>query len=281
MRAASVSAAFLVLPLMAACAGGPGGGSGGPAALAFQVPQQTTAAWVQADTAVISVDAGGQMIDIQALSRAVVDMSFAPAEAGVQVTATWRELEATVSNPMGPAERMDIDDVEGSLVFTLDRRGAATMVSAPTLKGNAANMMASSETVHGFFPRLPGTPPTAGMTWTDTIAFEADEAAGPIVARTIMTYTVAGDTVVAGRTLLKVDMAGDASHTQEGVTSGMSFVQDMAGTLRGYFLWDMGAGMLHSQVTFSELTGTMDVDAVPFPLDVSMRGVSRVSPAGS
>lgn len=281
MRAGVLRPVLAVLPFLAACAGGPGAGGTAPAALAFDVPAQRTVSYAQADTAVISVDAGGQMIDIQALSSAVVDMSFAQADRGVQVTTTWRELEGTVTNPMGPAERVSIEDVEGSLVFTLDRRGAAEMVSAPTLKGNAANMVAMSDVVHGFFPRLPGTAPTAGMTWTDTIAYEADEPAGLVVARSIVTYTVAGDTVVDGRTLLKVDLAGDDTRTQEGVTGGMAFVQDMAGSVRGHFLWDAVAGILHSQVTWSDFTGTMEVDAVPFPLDVNMRGVSWVGPAGS
>jgi len=280
MRAVVRRSVLGALPLVAACVGASGGGTAGPSALAFHVPAERAVAYQQADTAVISVDAGGQMIDIQALSSAVMDMTLTPAEGGVRVTATWRELEGTVTNPMGPAERVSTDDVEGSLVFTLDRRGAAEMVSAPTLKGNAANMVAMSDVVHGFFPRLPGTAPTPGMTWTDTIAYEAEEAAGPLVARSIVTYTVAGDTVVDGRTLLKVELAGDDTRTQEGVTSGMAFVQDMAGTVRGHFLWDVAAGMLHSHVSWSDYTGTMEVDAVPFPLDVNMRGVSHVGPAG-
>lgn len=281
MRARALFAALTLAPLMAACAGGPGGGSGGPAVLAFSVPDGGTLSYAQHDTAVISVDAGGQMIDIQALSRSVVNMSFAATEAGLRVTATWSELEATVSNPMGAPERVSVDDIQGSLVFDMDRRGAGMLVSAPTFRGNAANMLSSSDVVYGFFPRLPGTSPTPGMTWTDTIAYESVEAAGPMTARTVMTYTVAGDTVVDGRTLLKVELSGDDTRTQEGVTSGMSFVQTTDGSLRGHFLWDLAAGALHSQVIWSDLVGTMDVDAVPFPLDMAMRGVSRVGPAGS
>lgn len=281
MRTGTVLAALAALSVTAACAGSPGAGSAGPSVLAFQVPSQPTLSYAEADTAIISVDAGGQMVDIQMLGRSVVDMSFAPSDAGVRVTATWRELEATVTNPMGPAERMNLEDVDGSLVFDMDRRGAATLVSGPSLRGIAANMWSNADVVHGFFPRLPGGPPAPGMTWTDTISFEEEEEAGPLVARSILTYTVAGDTVVDGRSLLKVDLAGDVSRTQEGVTSGMSFVQDLAGTLRGHFLWDLGAGALHSQVTLMEVAGTMDVAAVPFPLDVSMRGVTRVYPAES
>lgn len=96
-----------------------------------------------------------------------------------------------------------------------------------------------------------------------------------------MTYTVAGDTVVDGTTLLKVELYGSDTRTQEGVTSGMAFVQTTDGTVSGHFLWDLQASMLHSQLIYADFTGTMDVDAVPFPLDVAMRGVSHVTPAGS
>ena len=281
MRARVLFSIAAVAPFVLACGGGPGGGSAAPAALAFDVAAERTVSYAQSDTAVISVDAGGQMIDIQALSESVMDMTFTPSERGVQVSATWRELDATVSNPMGPAERVTADDVEGPVVFNMDRRGAANLVSTPTYRGSAGNMLSSSEVVHGFFPRLPGTPPTPGMTWTDTIAYEADEVAGPLTARTVMTYTVAGDTVVDGRTLLKVELYGSDTRTQEGVTSGMAFVQTTDGTLSGHFLWDLEQGMLHSQLTYADFTGTMDVDAVPFPLDVAMRAVSHVSPAGS
>lgn len=270
-----------LLPFLAACAGGPGAAGGGPATLDFQVPSQAQMSYTQSDTAVVSVDAGGQMIDVNMVSNALLDMSFAPAERGVRVTATWRELEASVSNPMGAPERFGVDDVEGPLVFDLDRRGAAQVVTTPTLDGNAAQMVSPHAVAHSFFPRLPGGAPTPGMSWTDTIAYEAEEEAGSTMTRSIVTYTVAGDSTVAGRTFLKVNLSGESSQMVEGVMSGMGFIQDAAGGLRGWFLWDLAAGAMHSQVVETDMQGTMDVDAAPFPLEISMRGVSRTTRAGN
>jgi hypothetical protein len=277
MRRGAIRTSLFLIPFAAACAGGPGGGGMSPPTLTFQVPDQPQVRYSQADTAVISIDAGGQMFDVSMVSNAVMDMTFAPAENGVRVTATWAELDATVSNPMGAPERFSVDDVDGPLVFDLDSRGVAQVVSAPSLKANVAQMVSPAALANGFFPRLPGGAPTPGMTWTDTIAFEADEGVGSTISRSIVTYTVAGDTAVAGQTLLKVDMEGEMSQTAEGVTSGMSFVQDAAGSFSGYFLWDLAGGIMHSQMSESELVGTMDVDAAPFPLDIAVRGVSRVS----
>ena len=265
-----------LLPLAAACAGGPGGGEISPPTLSFQVPNPPSVSYTQADTAVISIDAGGQMLDVNVVSDAVMGMNFEPIEGGLRVTATWTKLDAYVSNPMGAPERVSLDDVDGPLVFDLNGRGVANVVSAPSLEGSAAQMVSPAAVANDFFPRLPGSAPTAGMTWTDTIAYEADEGVGSTVSRSILTYTVAGDTAVAGRTLLRVDLVGETSQTSEGVTSGMAFVQSASGEVSGYFLWDLAAGLMHSQVTETDLVGTMDVAAAPFPLDIAIRGISWV-----
>ncbi|UCC26681.1 MAG: hypothetical protein JSU98_06140 [Gemmatimonadales bacterium] len=276
MRRAAVPSFLALTPFVVACAGGPGGGGMSPPSLAFQVPDDPQVTYSQADTAVMSIDAGGQMFDVSVVTTATMALTFTSAENGVRVTTSWTALDASVSNPMGAPERVSVEDVEGPLVFDLDSRGVAQVVSPPTLKGNASRMVSPAAVANSFFPRLPGSAPTPGMTWTDTISYEADEDAGTTISRTIVTYTVAGDTTVAGQGLLKVDMTGQVSQTAEGVTSGMGFVQDVAGGFEGYFLWDLREGVMHSQVSESEMVGTMDVDAAPFPLDIAVRGVSRV-----
>ncbi len=281
MRRGSSLLSLSLATVVAACAGGPGSGNAGPAVLGIQVPEGGTASYVQADSGLISIDAGGQMIDVRAVSEATLDMAFANAADGVEVTATWRSLDATVTNPMGAPERADTDDVEGPLVFNLDRRGVATVVTLPELSGNAAQMVSGASMAHTFFPRLPGESPTMGMAWSDTIAFEAEEAGNNTVAEIIVNYTVVGDTLVDGRNLLKVDMTAQDDRTSEGVTQGMGFVQSVSGDVTGYFLWDLSAGMLHSMVQESEMFGTMEVDMAPFPLDISMRGKTVITLAGN
>ena len=281
MQRRPLAFALALLPLAAACAAGAGSGSSAPGRLAITVPQGGSAAYTQVDSAVISVDAGGQMIDVNAVTHQVLDMTFSRAPGAVEVTATWRELDAVVSNPMGAPERADIDDVEGSLVFTLDPRGAATVVTKPDLRGTAVQMVDPATVAHGFFPRLPGTPPTPGMTWTDTIAYESDSGEASSQVRSIITYTVVGDTVVDGRSLLRVDTEGSDERTAEGTTAGMDFVQNVSGTVEGFFLWDLAAGKLHTQFTESDMSGTMELAAAPFPLGVAMRASSLVTPAGN
>ncbi|MDT8342565.1 MAG: hypothetical protein RQ751_13725 [Longimicrobiales bacterium] len=277
-RARVVSLATLLVA--GACAGGPGTGGGSAPTLSFAPAAGGALAYLQGDTAVITVDVGGQTMDVTAVSRAVLDVQFEPAPAGVRVSATFRELDASLTNPVAPPQRMTAADVEGPLVFDLDSRGRATVVSTPEVSSAAASLLGPTEMAHSFFPRLPDARPAPGMAWTDTIAYQAEEGPGSVVARTVMTYTVVGDTVVAGRSLLRVDLAGNVTRTLEGATAGMSVLQDMTGTVRGHFLWDVARGVLHSQEAHSELTGVMDVDAAPYPMDMTVRTVSRTGLAG-
>jgi hypothetical protein len=60
----------------------------------------------------------------------------------------------------------------------------------------------------------------------------------------------------------------------------MDVVQDVAGTMRGHFLWDTTRNRLHSQVGSGRYTGTMEVPGAPFPLGMSIEVVSRLGLAG-
>lgn len=265
------------LPFLAACAGGSGGDDARPAALAFSVPDEPVVTYTQADTGEVSFDMGGQVVNMDMRTDAVLDMEFVDAGGAMQVTATWRELDASMSSSMTAPQRLDEDDVEGPLVFTVDPRGRAQVVSAPSVPTGTGQLMSPTQTAVGFFPRLPGTPPTAGMTWTDTIQYEADEGGATTTARMLANYTVVGDTTVDGRILLKVRMDGSQSVQAEARQQGMRIYQDMNGPAAGFFLWHLPSGIMEYQYMETELSGTMDVDAAPYPLDISVAAVSHVT----
>lgn len=276
MRLASTALSFLGLAAVSACAGGAGPSSSSPPVLGYSVDGAVNHSYSQADTTSLDLDMQGQVIDVRIRQTALLDMALAPTPEGVQVTATWPDLTVVMTNPMGPAERTTEDDVDGALVFTLDPRGAAEVVSVPTLKGSAPQMVVPQGIAQGFFPRLPGTPPTPGMSWTDTVAYEADIQGAQTSSETVFTYTVAGDTLVEGRSLLKVAMDGEGTTSQGGVTQGMNFTQELTGSEDGFFLWDLEAGVMRYRWTETAYSGTMSVAAAPFPLGVSLRGVSHV-----
>lgn len=270
------------LPLLAACAAGSGGGSDStPAALAFSLPDQPVLTYTQADTGEVMLDMGGQVLSMDIRTDAVMDLEFAEADDGLQVTASWRELDASMSSQMMAPQRGDETDVDGPLVFTLGPRGEAEVVRTPEIAEGLGQLVSPTQTALGFFPRLPGTPPTPGMTWTDTIRYDVDEGGVKQTVRTLVNYTVVGDTLVAGRTLLKVDMDGSQSIQAEARQQGMRTYQDMSGAVGGFFLWDLATGTMEYQFGEVDMSGTMDLEAAPYPLDMRVSAVSHVTRSGN
>jgi hypothetical protein len=266
--------AALVLPL-AACAGG----STSPPALAYGLPTPAAVSYDVLDTATISIEALGQSLDLRVESSAVYDLAFARADDGVGVTLTVADLEATVAVPMAGPITLDESSVSGDLVFTLDRRGNAALVSAPAVDETVGQLVPPMQIAHSFFPALPGTAVRSGDTWTDTISYGDDgdaAAAGAGVQRSVLEYAAVGDTVVAGRPLLRIDFDGSAEVRQTLSMQGAEIEQATDLQLTGHVLWDRQAGLIYERVTTSTGTGNVRVAQMPAELPTRFQSVSRV-----
>jgi hypothetical protein len=267
MRRRNLLAALLV-PALAACASG-GSGGDGPMGLAMGMPEGGTVTYEIADTTVIAIDAMGQMMEIPATGSTTITATFAPnATGGVRMTATVADFESVMSNPMGAPERASGDDIEGELVVDYDRRGVAEVVGIPALSGTAEQMFSPEQLAHGMFPRLPGTPPTPGMTWTDTITTVVDRAGTFTESTQIITWTVPADGIQGA--MVRIDYTGTMEMEQEGMQMGMSFTQDLQGASEGHVIWDMAASRMEEHHSTSTLDGVMDADQVPVPLPLSV-----------
>lgn len=258
--------------VLGACAGG---GPASPPGLAYGLPQPASVRYLTGDTALMDIDAGGQAMQAAVSSGATFATTFARAGEGIRVTLTVEDLDARVSSPAGSASA-DEAGIRGPLVFDLDRRGAATIVSQPTVTEATGEFFQPLSVAHGFFPRLPGRAAALGERWTDTIQVEGDQGASSLNQTTVVTYTVAGDTLVQGRNLVRIDLTGTVRTSSRGVTMGMDFTQDLSGTLRGWVLWDQGRGLLVESYTETDGRGSMEVAMAPFPLGVRLKGQSRV-----
>ena len=268
MRVRPCSAA---LPLLVLVASACGGGGPSPASLSYGLPDPATVTYQQGDTVTIDIDAGGQAMQARVATLATLDASFTRAADGVQVTLTYRDFSGRVSQPMGPPVTGDASGIEGPLVFTLDRRGRAALVSAPELSGTAEQFVQPLPTAHNFFPRLPGRAVSVGESWTDTIRFDGPSGPGDVKGTTVVTYTAAGDTVVDGRSLLRIDVEGTTEQVSTGIIAGMDFSQTVSGDLSGWYLWDTRRGLMAGAYQEADLRGSMEVPAAPFPLDIRAR----------
>jgi hypothetical protein len=257
-----------------------GGGSTSPPALAYGLPTPAEASYDVLDTATISMQALGQSLDLQVESSAVYDLAFARADDGVTVTLTVADLDATVAVPMAGPITVDESSVAGDLVFTLNRRGDATLVSAPAVDETAGQLVPALQIAHSFFPALPGTAVRPGDTWTDTISSEDDGAAAGTgaegVQRSVLEYTAVGDTVIASRPLLEIAFTGTAEIRQTLTMQGMEIEQATNLQITGHVLWDLQAGRMFERVTASTGTGSVRVAMLPAELPTRFQSVSRV-----
>lgn len=268
------AAVSLILFGLAACSG-PGGvsPSGG---LMYRVPEPANAVYFTQSNSTVSIDAGAMgSFSMQGKSEATISMSFGQSQGGVQVTADIQKLSASLSQPMGGSQSVSEADLEGDLVFDLNRTGVGTVVSLPQMRGEAESLANPVNLVYGFFPRLPGRVVNPGDMWTDTIQYEVETSQGNQSNSTVVTYTLRGDTTVAGKRLLQIAYDGHADVQGSATQQGMEVYQSLSGGITGMVLWDAERGVMVSDEASQDLTGTVEVPAAGVPaMPMSMKATS-------
>lgn len=261
------------LGFLAACGGGPPA----PPALAYGVPADPEVTYLVTDTAVISIEALGQSLALDVGSEAVYGIVFGRADDGVMITVGIEDLDATLGVPMAGPMTFDESSVTGDLVFTLGRRGDVAVVSTPDIDEAARQLVPPEQVAHSFFPALPGRAVAMGDAWSDTVAFESE---GGGRQRTILDYTVVGDTVVDGASLLHVTFRGTSEMTLALSMQGTEIEQTTNLDLGGHFLWDLQGGLLFERATSMDGRGTVRTPLLPgeLPTRFEMRSFARLQP---
>ena len=272
----STTVPFLLLLGLTACAG-PGGTSPG-GGLLYRIPETPSVVYLTGDTSDIQIDAGPMgSLRMRGTGTATMGVTFARSEGGVQVTATFQELNARLSNPMGGAQTATAADVQGDLVFTMDERGRTAVVSLPETKGAAGQLANPQGMVYEFFPLLPGGRVNPGDTWTDTLHYKLEVDEGDTESTSIMTYTLQGDTVVNGRSLLHITMVGKGDVIGSGVTEGMEVLQVFSGDIEGTILWDPALSLYVAGFFERDMSGTVEGPAAGMPpMPMTVTGKSHV-----
>ena len=257
---------------LAACGGGVGPPA--PAGLGYSVPNPAAVTYMTADTSYIEIDAMGQMMQMSTAQSATVNAVFADVAGAVQVTLTYEDFGARLTQPMGAPMTADESGIKGPLVYSVDRTGNVTVGSVPDVTGNASTLFAPLSTMQAFLPGLPGMGVGVGDMWTDTVSYSGDEGPGTISAITISEYSVVGDVTVDGRSMLRIDITGSSVSETEASVEGMDVFQSMSAMMEGHMLWDMQAGVMHERVLTFEGDGTTEVSAAPMAMSMQMNGTS-------
>lgn len=261
---------------LAGCAGG----ASGPAVLGYAVPSPSALTYASGDTVSVDIEAGGQSFQVTQNASMLLETSFADAGEGVQVTMRVRDLAGRMTQPMGAPISADESGVQGPLVFRLDADGDVEVVSEPELSDEAGTFFSTLALAHTFFPALPARQVEIGDTWTDTLAFSGPQPGGEIDSRSIVAYTVTRDTVIAGRSVLRIDLTGTSEQARSGMLAGNDFTQRLAGDVEGYVLWDLSRGVMVESFADGTFRGNMEVAIAPFPLQLRVRAQQRARLAG-
>jgi hypothetical protein len=275
-----VAASTLIILVTAACSGSGPGAVSPPKALMYEMPGTPTLTYVSEGAQDVTVDAGAMgTIDITGSSEMTVAMTFEPAAEGMQVTVEFQKLSATLSNPMAGTQTASESDIDGNLVFTMDELGNGTLVSAPTVRGAAEQLVRPAGIVYEFFPNLPGTEVNPGDTWTDTTSYGLPSDAGTIELESITHYSMVGDTMVDGVTLMKIDFATETESLAEVQQQGMDVIQTSTGEVTGFYLFDAAQGIMVFAETSLDMEGSTEVPAAgipPMPMTITGTGTVRL-----
>lgn len=259
-----IPAALLMAVSFGACAGGPPV----PPALEYSAPGSRELTYDYSSATTVSISLMGQSMQLSQEGTATYSVGLTSVAQGIDVRLDVADLNASITNPMGAPVIIDEGAIDGSLEFSLDRTGNSMLRSEPNVAQEASQMFSGIALAHGFFPGLPGRAVSTGDQWVDTVSYEGETDMGVRSETSVLTYTVRGDTVIAGRPLLVLDMAGTVASEFDINVQGMSVTQASDLEVEGHVLWDYQASVMFESRRAASGQGSVRIPLAPAPLPI-------------
>lgn len=267
--------AFVAVGFVVAGCGGVGSAPAIPS-LEYGLPEPAQVSYRMTQAMEMAMSVMGQEMATDSEMDMTLAVGFQETSGGVRVAMSVTEATAESIDPMTGATRADEGDIEGDLVLFLTGTGDVTVESLPEISGDGADLFQFLSMAHAFFPHLPGTAAEAGSSWTGTIAFSGEEGQGFVDAAGTAEYTVLGDTLIDGRSLLKVSMTG-VMELAVAVSAEGADVEVSANTEgQGVFLWDASAGLLVEMTGTAEGLGSATVVGLPDAIPLAISSETRI-----
>ena len=242
----------------AACAGAPLGSE--PAtSLAYGVPSPPSGLYHIEENLSVGVNTPVGDVEMATNTNLTLDMVFGSDPGGVGVIGLVVGFNATSANTQTGTRIADADDVTGPLALVLGRRGRVDVGTIPALDSAVAELSPFPGIAFELYPRLPGPRVGQGGVWTETVTWSVVDGATRTTNTTDYTYTMIGDTLVAGLPFLKIGVEGDVRLESVQGRGDAESIQALTGTTTGYVLWDSETGMPAFVTSRRELEGTNTV----------------------
>ena len=248
--------ALFLLTAALACAGpGPGAVAPGGGGLAHRLPSESRATYTVVDTVVIAAGSEQSSTEMTAATTAALTMRFERDRGGVRVNAEIADFGGSVGNPAMGRRTLDSRDARGPLIFVVGRTGTIVPVARPEMSPDAGQLSFFQQLPYDLFPGLPGRSVGPGDSWSDTTIWSSATGGIETTSVTARTYTLVGDTVVDGRSLVAITVAGEVAISSRGSQGGAAASTTITGTQEGHLLWDTAAGLLHMAEIMRRLEG--------------------------
>jgi hypothetical protein len=266
-----IPATLLMAAVFGACAGGPPA----PPSLEYSTSGSRDLTYGYSSATTVSISMMGQSMQLSQEGTATYSVGLTSAAQGVDVRLSVADLEASISNPLGAPVTIDEGAINGSLEFSLDRIGNSMLHSEPDVAEEASQMFSGIALAHSFFPGLPGRAVIAGDQWVDTVAYEGETDMGMRSETSVLTYTVRGDTVIAGRPLLVLEMIGTVASEFDVDVQGMSVTQASDLEVEGHVLWDYQASVMFESRRTATGQGSVRIPLAPAPLPIRIESTEH------
>ena len=260
----------LAVPLLVGCAGF----SPSPEGFTYGRPDPDPAAYTFADTTALSIRTDLGPVEVVTAYAGVAELDFRRWSEDGMVTLRFPRLQGSFRSTMLEASHVDQSDLGGPITARLAPTGRVEIADTPSMTGALRDITSAGELIRPFFARLPGRRVEVGDQWVDTVTTTAARGAARTEARRVITFTLRGDTVTAGRRLVLIDTETRVTIRVVGESGGVALEQQLTGTTVGKVLWDAAARLLVERWTAGELTGTLtlpELDVAPMPIEARVR----------
>lgn len=243
--------------------------------LAYGVPSVRRATYRVADTMTLSIGSGAESTELTSVAAATLSMSFRSVTAGVRVDAEIVDFSGSTGNAEVGTRSLGRDDARGSMVFVVGSTGAIEEVARPDLSPNAGQFSLFNQLPYDLFPGLPGRAADPGESWSDTVVWRSAVGGMETTSITARTYSLTGETVVDGRSLVTIALSAEVAIAASGSQGGRTTTSNITGTLTGHILWEAETGLLHAAELMRDYAGRSTMQGRA-PGSVGFAGVQRL-----
>ncbi|MYA64911.1 MAG: hypothetical protein F4139_02365 [Gemmatimonadetes bacterium] len=236
------------------------------ATFGYGLPSPPDAVYQVSETVEVEMDAPGGLWRVQGGYSMTLDMSFETDTVGIRVGGIAESFQGSLSDPIG-----DFDSPRGTVEFKANRGGVVHVESFPRISGMAARELSLAGLAYDIFPRMPGDSVGQGDTWQDEVIWHTDQMEAEFHNVADYTYTLMGDTVVAGRELVHIAVAADLSIWTAWGGAGNLSMRRVKGPLTGFILWDPERGLVAYHEYGTEVEGTVTKDEQSFDARMARR----------